>query len=71
MGLLAENGFIDAPLKHNGEINLNEFARVINEAFYYDGNKTAVLAKALNTETNCMGNNNKDLFKIPHIKEIS
>lgn len=71
MGLLADNGYIDAPRKRDGEINYNEFARKISNAFDFDGNNIGTLAKALNIENNNMNNDSKDLFKIPHIKSIS
>lgn len=71
MGLLADNGYIDAPKKRDGEINYNEFARRLGKIFEFDGNNISTLSKALNIDSNNMEYKNKDLFRIPHIKEIS
>ncbi|WP_125910718.1 hypothetical protein [Bacteroides timonensis] len=71
MGLLAENGYIDAPRKRDGEINYNEYARQISNVFNFEGNNVGTLAKALNVDNNNMNNDSKDLFNIPHVKDIS
>ncbi len=71
MHLLEDSGYIEAPKKRNGEINYSEYARTITRAFQFEGNNDSYLAKSLNPESNNMENENKAMFTIPHIKDIS
>lgn len=71
IGLLAENGYIEAPKRKNGETNYNEFARQICNVIDFEGNNIGTLSKMLNIEANNMEYKNKDAFQIPHIKDIS
>jgi len=70
MRLLAESGFIEYPLVKSGELNASEYSKGIIKAFDFEGSPET-LAKSLTETGNNMENKNKDLFNIPHIKDIS
>lgn len=74
IGTLADNGYIDAPKKPDGEINYSEFARLLLKHFECNTTPES-LAKYLNTiseksqevERNFSNND----FKLPHSKRVS
>lgn len=69
---LVQKGYIEAPIKTNGEINYNELSRTIKDTVNIDST-ALTLAKALNpdSESGQISATNKAKFTIPHIKEIS
>ncbi|WP_439152261.1 hypothetical protein [Winogradskyella sp.] len=71
---LVDLGYIEAPLKIDGEINYTQFAKLVNQTF--DVNTTeSTLSKYLNTDSEKgqepMRKFKQNGFNIPHIKTVS
>ena len=74
IGKLAELGYIETPVKPNGDTNYTQFANLVNNTFDVSTTKDT-LSKYLNLESEKGQETErkfaKNGFKIPHIKEIS
>lgn len=74
IGKLAELGYIDAPIKPNGDINFTQFAKQVNNTFNV-ATTEATLSKYLNLESEkgseTVRKFNDNGFDIPHLKTIS
>ncbi len=74
IGKLAELGYIEAPIKPNGDTNYTQFANLVNNTFDVSTTKDT-LSKYLNLESEKGQETerkfDKNGFNIPHIKEIS
>jgi hypothetical protein len=69
-GLLAHQGYIEAPRNSDGEINYQGYARLLMEHFGLEI-KEDYLAKALNPDGEVgLSPNNRKKFTIPNIKEL-
>ena len=74
IGHLAENGFIEAPKKPNGEINFARFSKLVLKNFESNA-KADSLSKYLNIHSDkaqeTQGKLDAENFYIPHVKLIS
>jgi hypothetical protein len=74
IGKLAELGYIEAPIKPNGDTNYNQFARLVNNTFEV-ATTEGTLSKYLNHDSEkgqeTVRKFNDNGFNIPHIKEVS
>lgn len=67
---LADKGFIEAP-KWRGEINKTQYANICWGLFEFKSKSIENLAKELSSDDNSLTYANKELFQIPHLKDLS
>lgn len=73
IGNLAQLGYLEIPMHKSGDINFNQFARLVKQTFQVDTTE-ATLSKYLNIDSEKGQETDRKFkklkFNIPHIKEI-